>query len=139
MTTRAETARLAQEHGIEIIGVYLSAAGYMLDFRYRIIDSERARGFADRSVKPYLIDQAAGTRTYVPNPPKVGRLQQTSRNPAAGRIHFVLFANPGRFIKPGARVTLVFGDCEIKDVVVDGPTPESSAKASNNNAPTRRS
>jgi len=127
---RGDATWLIQEWGIEPLGINLSAAGYLLDFRYRVIDPEKALGFTDRSVKPYLIDQATGAKMYVPSPPKVGRLQQTSRKPVAGRVHFVLFANPGRFVKPGAKVTVVFGDCQIKDLTVAGLTPPSSAAAS---------
>jgi hypothetical protein len=126
-----DSERIAREWGIEPLGINLSAAGYLLDFRYRIADPEKARAFVARSVKPYLIDQATGARMYVPSPPKVGRLQQTSRKPTAGRIHFVLFANPGRFVKPGAEVTLVFGDCKLGDLVVNGPIQQVSVAASN--------
>jgi hypothetical protein len=125
-----DATRLAQEWGIEPLGINLSAAGYMLDFRYRIVDADKARAFTDRSVKAYLIDQTTGAKMYVPSPPKVGRLQQTTRRPRVGRVHFVLFANPGRSVKPGAKVTLVFGDCEIKDLTVDAQSPVRSATTS---------
>ncbi len=116
-----EATRFARDWGIEPLSVNLSAAGYLLDFRYRIIDPEKSRHFGDRGLTPCLVDQESGARMFVPSPPKIGRLQQTAQAPVAGRIHFVLFANPGRFIKPGSKITLVFGDCEIKNLIVNDP------------------
>ena len=91
---------LEEKWGIQIQSIRLSAAGYMLDFRYRVIDPDKAEHLFDRSIKPYLIDERTGSRFAVPNPPKVGPLR-TSNKPLADRIYFVFFANPGQFVKPG--------------------------------------
>ncbi|RMG84918.1 MAG: hypothetical protein D6708_16425, partial [Candidatus Dadabacteria bacterium] len=32
-----------EKWGIEVVGVMLSAGGYMLDFRYRVVDPEKAK------------------------------------------------------------------------------------------------
>ena len=106
------------ESGIEVLGLNLSAAGYMLDFRYRVTDAEKAAPFVDRGVKPYLIDQATGAKLRVPNPPKVGPLRQHSLKRSAGRTYFALFANPGRHLKAGDKVTIVAGDCRLENLVV---------------------
>ena len=110
--------RHAAEWGMEVLGLTTSAAGYMLDFRYRVTDPDKALSFMDRQEKPYLIDQATGVRLFVPSPPKVGPLRQTSRKPVAGRTYFVLFANPGRIIKPGDTVTVAVGDCRFENLIV---------------------
>jgi len=112
------SAPSAHELGVEVLGLNLSAAGYMLDFRYRVSDPEKAAPFLDRRVKPYLIDQASGAKLRVPNPPKVGPLRQHSLKRSAGRTYFALFANPGRFVKAGDKVTLVAGDCRLANLVV---------------------
>jgi hypothetical protein len=113
--TRAET--IEEKWGIQIQGIRLSAAGYMLDFRYRVINVEKALPLFNRKIKPYLIDQATGTKTAVPNPPKVGPLR-TSNQPIANRIYFMFFANPGRFIKSGNKVTVVVGDFRAENLTV---------------------
>lgn len=104
--------------GIEVLGVQRSAAGYMLDFRYRVVDPEKALPLLDRSAKACLIDQATGLTTYVPAPPKVGALRQTTAMPRASRTYFVIFANPGRRIAAGNKVTVKIGDCVLEDLVV---------------------
>ena len=108
----------AEEWGIEVVGLTASAAGYLLDFRYRITDPEKASSFMDRQAKPYLVDEATGAKLFVPSPPKVGPLRQTTRQPRTDRTYAVLFANPGRFLAAGDRVTLVVGECRLENVIV---------------------
>jgi hypothetical protein len=106
--------------GIEVRGLHLSAGGYMLDFRYRVLDPEKAAPLLDRKVQPYLIDSASGATLMVPGAPKVGSLRTTSRNKVvAGRSYYMLFANPGRYLQAGSKVTLVAGDARISDLTVD--------------------
>lgn len=90
----------------------------MLDFRYRVLDAEKASPLFSRKIKPYLIDQATGATFGVPEPPKVGALRQT-RKPVADRNYFIIFANPGEYIKKGSKVTVVIGDVRIENLIVD--------------------
>jgi len=101
-----------------VVGISTSAAGYMLDFRYRVLDPEKAVPLFDRKFKPYLIDQATGAKLLVPAPPKVGPLRQTTRAPEAGRVYFMIFANPGRMITAGNKVTVVIGEFRAEDLIV---------------------
>ena len=103
--------------GIKVESAKLSAGGYMIDFRYRVLDTAKAAPILDRAAKPYLIDQASGATFAVPNPPKVGQLR-SGKNIKEGTIYFIFFANPGKYIKSGNKVTIVIGDCKINDIVV---------------------
>ena len=92
----------------------------MLDFRYRLIDPVKAAVLLDRKVAPALVDQASGAELRVPDAPKVGQLRPTSRgNVIPGRQYYILFANPGRLLGAGSKVTLVAGDAVIADLVVE--------------------
>jgi hypothetical protein len=104
--------------GVQIESVRVSAAGYMLDLRYRIIDSSKAKPLTEGSFKPYLIDETSGGKLIVPAPAKVGPLRSITKSaqPVAGRIYFVIFANPGRLVKSGGKVTLVVGDMYVGDL-----------------------
>ncbi|MEW6569797.1 MAG: hypothetical protein AB1390_01280 [Nitrospirota bacterium] len=113
-----DLAKIENEWGIQIDGIRLSAGGYMLDFRYRVIDPEKAQPIFDRKEKPYLIDQASGAKFMVPSPPKVGPLR-TSNPPQADRTYFILFANPGKYVKQGNKVTVVIGDFRAEDLTVN--------------------
>lgn len=120
--SKAETQSqggIADTLGIEIQGIRLSAAGYMLDFRYRVLDPVKAAPLLDRKIQPYLLDEASGARLAVPDSPKVGSLRTTSRNKVIpGRNYYILFANPGRYLQAGSKVTVVAGDTRISDLTV---------------------
>lgn len=105
--------------GVNVESIRLSSAGYMLDFRYRILDPEKAAPLLSRKVKPYLVDQESGSKLIVPVPPKVGSLRQKSYQPIPDKIYFVLFSNPGRLVKPGNKVTVVIGDFRAEDLIVE--------------------
>lgn len=102
----ANTGNLEQHWGIRIEALRLSAHGRLLDFRYRVIDSAKAAALSDPANKPYLIDEASGTRLKVPNMPKVGPLRATAVTPKTGTIYTILFANAGARIKSGDLVTV---------------------------------
>ena len=108
-----------KENGIEVKGVNLSAAGYMLDFRYVVTDAVKAKLFFDRGIKPYVIDQKSDARLTVPSPPKVGPLTQTSNPPQKGKTYFIFFANPGKLVKSGDKITVVMDGMELKDIAVN--------------------
>jgi hypothetical protein len=91
----------------------------MLDFRYRVLDPEKALTMMDRSIKPYVIDEASGARFVIPSSPKVGPMRQTTRRPEVGRSYWMLFANPARFIKSGNLVTVVVGDIRLEHIRVE--------------------
>jgi len=109
---------MKEKWGIEIIGIRLTAGEQMLDFRYRVIEPEKASLLLQRQTKSYLIDQATGRQLPVPKT-KLGPLRQTSVKPLPNRIYFILFANPNRSVKLGNKVTLVLGDLKIEDIVVE--------------------
>jgi len=118
-TTEEDKRSLEQEWGVELRGIRLSAADYMLDFRYRVIDPKKAAPLLSRNVKPYLIDQESGARLIVPTPPKVGSLQQKSSQPVAGKIYFIIFSNPGKLVKKGNKVTVVIDNFKAENLIVE--------------------
>ena len=109
---------LKENWGVQTEGLRLSAAGYMLDFRFRVLAPNKAAPLLDRANKPYLLDPQSGAKLIVPAPPKVGSLRQKSGAPKRDKVYFVMFSNPGRFIKPGQKVTIVIGDFKAENLVV---------------------
>ena len=110
---------LEQQWGIKIESIHLSAASYMLDFRFRVLDSQKAAPLLERANKPYLIDEATGNRMLVPDSPKTGPLRQTDIQPKPNRIYWLFFANPGKRIKSGDKVTIVIGDFRAEHLTVE--------------------
>ncbi len=103
--------------GIKISGIQWSAAGYMLYFRYTVINPADAQPMFDRSVIPYLVHEKSGARFAVPNPAKIGPLRTTGV-PETGRIYHTMFANPGRYVQQGDLVTVVVGEHRFEHLTV---------------------
>lgn len=110
-------SKLNENWGIEITRLHITASGYMIDFRYRVLDAVKAKELFNRQKKPYLIDQATGKVMAVPNIGKVGPLRN-SNMPKEGKIYWMFFDNMMGLIKPGSKVTVVIGDFRVEDLVV---------------------
>jgi hypothetical protein len=105
--------------GIEIQSLRASAHGYMIDFRYKVRDPEKAAILASREVKPYMIDQGTGAKLLIPNTPKVGPLRQMSKYADTNKVYYSLFSNPGKIVKPGSKVTVVIGELRVENLMVE--------------------
>ena len=116
----AEPASVEAVYGVKVEGLRLSAAGSMLDFRYRVLDAEKAAPLLDGKVQPYLFDPAHGAKLGVPDTPVLGRMRQTSRNHNIRTDHtyFILFGNPGKAVHSGDTVSLLLGQVKITDLTV---------------------
>jgi hypothetical protein len=109
---------LEERWGIRVLGVRLTSGGYMIDFRYQVTDAAKAAPLFDRKVHPVLMDEATGAKMAVPNPPKIGPLRPTGEA-AADRNYFMLFANPGNYIKSGSKITVQMGDFRAEHLIVE--------------------
>ena len=109
----------SEKWGIEPVSLRLTAAGQMLDFRYRVTDPGKAAPFFYSRNKPVLVDQASGKKLSVPVAPKVGSLRQKTVKPEVSRVYFILFGNPG-VAKEGSKVTLIVGDIRLENLTVEG-------------------
>jgi hypothetical protein len=115
---KSEPVSIEEKWGIKVVSVRLTAADHMIDFRYRILDPDKATALVQKQVKPYLLDQATGTKMGVPRT-RLGPMRQSSVKPAADRNYAILFGNTGKLIKQGSRVTVVIGDLKVEDLVVE--------------------
>lgn len=107
---RAE--EIAQKWGIELLSLRLSAAGYMIDFRFRVLDVEKANTFFDHRIKPHLVVEKSNAKLPIPMAAKVGAFRATNRgkNIKPNKIYYMVFGNPDAHVKPGEKVTMVIGD-----------------------------
>jgi hypothetical protein len=105
--------------GIKIERIHPSAAGMMLDMRYRIVDLEKAKGAFKHGAQIYLVDQSRGIKLPVPDMAMVGKLMQRPDQGDNKKIFWIFFNNPGAMVKPGDKVTLVIDEIRIKDIVVE--------------------
>jgi hypothetical protein len=106
--------------GIEPVSLRRTAADTLVDFRYRVIEPDKAVQLVSSKAPAFLLDEGSGIQFPVPESQTVGTMRQTSRNgpPQAGRIYFMLFANPGRFIQAGNTVSVVVGGAKVATLKV---------------------
>jgi protein SCO1/2 len=112
-----DATSLVRRWGIQVESLRLVSAGYMLDFRYRVIDAQKAKPLFVRKTKPVMRDEATGMELAVPVPAKTGALRN-SNDPKAGRSYFMFFGNPGRQIAAGASLSLTIGAFEVRGLRV---------------------
>jgi len=113
-------AAFRDEWGIEPVGVWMAAAGYMLDFRFNVIDAEKALPLFDHRIEPYLLVEGTRVRFGVPRASKVGAFRPTNRgqNIEAGRRYYMLFGNPDNYAKRGQKVSIVIGDFRAEHIPI---------------------
>lgn len=104
--------------GVEIIGVKPVSSGYMLSFKYRVIDPEKAKLLNDRKTRAFLRDESTGTVLSVPAMENVGELR-TGAAPEPDRTYFMIFGNPGKTVKSGSRVSVVVGALHVDGLIVE--------------------
>ena len=109
-----EEPTLEERWGVEVVALRLTGGNYMLDFRYKVLDPEKAAELFERANKPVLIHDSTGARLEVPRPAKTGPLRPTNP-PQVGRTYFMLFSNPG-VVHSGDEVTIEIGDFEASVV-----------------------
>lgn len=119
-TSRTEppAERLLDEWGVEITGIRISAAGYIVDFRYRVHDAEKSVPLFVRKTKPVLVQEATGREIPLYRSPKVGPMR-SSYMPKKDRVYTILFSNSSRAVKPGDRVTVRIGEFVVRGLVVE--------------------
>jgi hypothetical protein len=108
---------IEEEWGVEIISIRATAQGRMIDFRYRVLDAQKAARLFERKTHPYLIDRNTGKVLAVPRTAKVGPLRN-SNMPIAGKTYWMFFDNVQQLVKPGSMVDVVIGDFKAASLKV---------------------
>jgi hypothetical protein len=104
--------------GIDIVGVKLVSSGWMLQFKYRVTDPEKAKGLLGDHAKPYLADEASGAKLAVPAMENVGELRQATV-PEEGRTYFIIFGNANKIVRRGNRVSIEIGSFLADELIVE--------------------
>ena len=112
-----ETMSLADHWGIEIVALRSTAAGHMLDFRYKVLDTDKATPLFKRGTRAFLLHQTTGKALAVPNTAKLGRLRSTNQ-PQQGRTYWMYFGNHHGLVKKGDLVTVNIGDFKSPYIIV---------------------
>ena len=119
--TPEEAEELAKKWGVELLGMRLTAAGMMLDFRFRVLDADKALPLFDQRIKPHIVAERSNIKLPVPMAAKVGAFRPTNRgkNIKADKTYYMIFGNPDRHVKAGEKVTVVIGDFKVEHLKVN--------------------
>jgi hypothetical protein len=119
--TPEEAKELADKWGVELLGMRLTSAGYMLDFRFRVMDAAKALPLFDHRIKPHIVAERSNIKLPVPMSTKVGAFRPTNRgkNIKADKTYYMIFGNPDRHVKVGEKVTVVIGDFKVEHLMVN--------------------
>ena len=130
----ARPGTLEGEWGIRVASVGLTMAGGAVDFRYTVVDAEKALLLSQGMASAYVIDQATGTKISM-TPPTIkgpaaahssarmarqgGGFPPSPNRLAAGRTNSLLLPNPAGLLKSGSIITVVVGDIQTQNVRVE--------------------
>jgi hypothetical protein len=104
--------------GVEDLKVKYTESGEMIRFSYRVVDPRRAAPLNDKMAEPGLYAPSSRVKLAVPQMEKVGKLRQTS-TPIEGKSYWMAFANPGRRVRPGDRVSVEIGNFRAINLLVE--------------------
>jgi len=116
---KSDESHLKEKWGVGNFRVRHTSAGYMLDIRYRVFDSAKAKPLFSRKLRPFVIEEASAVKYGVPASPKVGFLRQAPSHIKENKEYFLMIANPGKKIKTGDKLTLVIGDFRVEHLTVE--------------------
>ena len=107
--------RLAQELGIKIVSVRLTAGGHMVDLRYRVVNQETfAALIKGRSTLDIRIVDPVTKRILTVAETDLGKLRSKIAKPRKERVYFTLFDNPGEVIKQGSEITIIVNQIRLE-------------------------
>jgi hypothetical protein len=104
---------LGQTSGITITRVAVTGGGGLVDLRFRVVDPERAHALHDPATPPAVVDEDTGLVVHdlLMNHAHTGDFR-------AGVTYYLVFTNPGNWVRRGAQVTVLLGDAQVEHVRV---------------------
>lgn len=111
-------AQPAQEWGIEVASLRLTAGGNALDLRYKVVDPGKSARVLRDGGPSYILDDA-GRRISPRNVQGIGDYYAARHLDQPGRVYSTWFANQGASLKSGDLVSVVMGDLRVANVRVE--------------------
>jgi hypothetical protein len=105
---------LAARYGIDVTLIGVTAAGGMVDFRYQVVDPDKADQVVhDIDLFPKLINEETGATLILRSLP-----HSHSQRLDLGGNYFFLLPNAENAFTEGSQVTVVIGDVRLEHVIV---------------------
>ena len=99
-----------QEWGIEPIHARVTANGFMIEFRYKVVDPEKATILSDRKRFPYMLSMKSRAKLSVPYFPTVGFIKSNRKFLHPGKNYTAMFSNEGTHMLRGDQVRIQVRD-----------------------------
>jgi hypothetical protein len=107
----AAMPELEERYGVRVTLIGVTAAGGMVDFRFKVLDQEKARVLTkEHDLMPVLSVQNTDTRLAMPGG---GMHSMTLQN---GKVYYLLFGNSKGTVKPGTPISVAFGEMQLKPI-----------------------
>jgi len=104
---------LADRTGVNLVRVAVTGDGGLLDLRYKVVDPGKAAAIHDTRTPPAIVDQRTGLvfSELLMNHSHTGELK-----PAV--TYYLVFTNVGNWVRRGDEVTVLLGDAQVENVIV---------------------
>ncbi|MEU4191723.1 hypothetical protein AB0E69_07495 [Kribbella sp. NPDC026611] len=104
---------LAERSGVRITQVAVTGGGGLIDLRFQVLDPNRANSLHDATTPPAVVDEDSGlvVRDLLMSHAHTGKY-------TAGETYYLVFENPGNWIRRGSKVSVLLGGSEVEHVVV---------------------
>lgn len=111
--TAVDADGLAERIGVRITRVAVTGGGGLLDLRFQVLDPNRANSVHDAATPPAVIDEGTGlvVRDLLMSHAHTGKY-------TAGETYYLVFENPGNWVRRGSKVTVLLGQAQVEHVVV---------------------
>lgn len=99
-----------EQYGIQVTLVAVTAAGGMVDFRFRVLDAAKAQAaFDDHANMPVL--RVAGSDVQLA---MAGQSHSMVFQP--NKVYYLLYGNAGGAVRPGSLVTVRMGGLQLEPI-----------------------
>jgi hypothetical protein len=104
---------LPERSGVQLVRVALTGGGGLLDLRFKVVDPSKAAALHDPRTPPALIDERTGLviNQLLMDHSHTGDFQ-------AAVTYYLVFENTGGWVQRGGSVTVLLGDAQVENVVV---------------------
>lgn len=111
--TAVDTDGLAERSGVRLTQVAVTGGGGLIDLRFQVLDPNRANSLHDAATPPAVIDEKSGlvVRDLLMSHAHTGKY-------TSGQTYYLVFENPGNWIRRGSKVTVLLGSAQVEHVVV---------------------
>ncbi len=114
-----KTVDLEQDWGIQPVFLRITGGGYMIEFRYRVVDTEKARVLSSNKILPSMLSMKSRAKLAVPYSSTVGYMKSNRRFLKKDRNYIVFFANENRHMLPGDKVKIQVGNEVTEPLTID--------------------